>query len=669
MVMKKWISFLLVLTMLLSCVALTACNEQETDEPDTEETESISDGETTATEKDDFFSSGMTVILVSLSCALDKDTYDLETVVGEGGTLTVVSGSGEQLADPNVKLKVGINEFQVLYVKGYAKRAYRIRIARRDTYRVILNTNGGSYIAPLSVFDGEVLDLDQYTPTRGSGYTFAGWYKDGKRVTGEQVVISDTTFVAQWTAPQTPVKTNTQDYTTYTTSSAALNIVWKDYDNAFKLRPTEVYCTLQGSDTKPREVYTVRVTRDSAEFVGAGPEGAKIAQGEGVWTVKITGLDKDYTFVQDDLQNDNYTSKQNGTAVVNTYVEYSPTYDDTAWLMTANGRLYDHAGNLVTLRGVVAYNVGWGSFDENVSRANLTRMKQEGINCIRVTVFVESSSDIGYYSSNGVVSTGEQRAKLLKQIKTAIDNASALGMYCIVDWGILGSIAMTPAVNACAKELFSTLATEYKNNPFAIYEICNEPVADSWGSTVVPYAEDVIAAIRQHSDALVILAPDAAASNLSEYANPGDDPIDKPISSALSHNVAYTFHCYAASHKYSGSGTVYGWKIKDAVDAGLTLIWTEFSPAVATMGSTSLTVDLDEANKFLNFILENDQSFMMFRFLSGSSSKDSGQYLFAPNYTKQINSGSWTYEMLSESGKWFFFNTLMSTGFIKHATF
>ena len=242
-------------------------------------------------------------------------------------------------------------------------------------------------------------------------------------------------------------------------------------------------------------------------------------------------------------------------------------------------------------------------------------------------------------------------------------------MYCIVDWGILASIKMTPAVNATAKELFVTLATEYKDNPFVIYEICNEPEADTWSSTVVPYAEDVIATIREQSDALVILAPDGSSSNLSEYKNPGDDPIDKPINTALAYNVAYTFHCYAATTRYNGSsGTYYGWKVKDAIDAGLTLVLTEFSPALSTIGTTSLTIDEKEANKFLNVILENDLNVMLFRYMSGSA-KDSAQYMFRPNYSNNLNNGTWTYDMLQSSGKWFYDNALNSTGFIKAADF
>ena len=133
--------------------------------------------------------------------------------------------------------------------------------------------------------------------------------------------------------------------------------------------------------------------------------------------------------------------------------------------------------------------------------------------------------------------------------------------------------------------------------------------------------------------------------------------------------MAYTFHCYAASHEYNAaSGTYYGWKIKDALDVGYTLVMTEFSPAVATMSSTSLTINVKEANKFFNFMLENDVNYMLFRYMSGSA-KDSAQYMFKPNYTQYLNNGMWTVDMLQSSGKWFYDNALNTTGFIKKADF
>ena len=605
----------------------------------------------------------------ALACSFNESTSDL-TKVFPGATILTVKQEEEILSETTVALVGGRNIFEVTYTENGEEKSETVVIARRNKHRVVFNSNGGSYIETKYVENGGKLTYDDSVKPTRAGYEFLGWYKkDGTRFYFNSATITeDLMLVAHWQAPSTPAATDKSDAHVYTTSSAAINIVWKDYANAFSARPASVTCTLSdGTDS-----YKVVVTENNASFVNGTPAGAGISTGAGNWTVKITGLDgtKNYTFTADDLSTDAYEKQQSGTAVTYTINGYNPMLDDSAWLMTQNGRLYDYAGNVVVLKGVVAYNVGWNGFEDNVSLAALTRLQSEGVNCIRVTVFVENAGNNGYHMAATSLQTEQRRAELRTMLKVAIDNASSLGMYCIVDWGILASIEMSPEVNATAKELFVTLATDYRDNPYVIYEICNEPAPDTWSSTVVPYAEDVIAAIRAQSNALVILAPDAAATNLSEFSNPGDDPIDKPLDTALSYSVAYTYHCYAASHKYNAtSGTYYGWKIKDALDAGLTLVLTEFSPAVATMSSSSLTIDEAEANKFLNVILENDMSFMLFRYMSGSDTKDSAQYMFKPNYTDDLNNGTWTYDMLQNSGKWFYDNALDSNGFIKAADF
>ena len=609
-----------------------------------------------------------------LASSYNTNTYDLAPLLPDGASdISVKASKGQTVNGTTVSLNVGENYFDVTYTENGTETTETIAIARRSGHRVVFNSNGGSYIAPQYVADGGKLTSN--TPTRVGGYEFLGWYRqDGTLFNfSNDTVTNDMMLVAHWQTPEEPANTDTGDAHVYTTPSAAINIVWKDYANAFSARPASVTCTLSDGTNS----YKVVVTENGASFANDTPAGAVISTGAGNWTVKIKGLDgnKSYTFTADDLNSNIYEKQQSGTAVTYTLNGYNPMLDDSAWLLTQNGRLYDYAGNVVVLKGVVTYNVGWNGFEDNVSLAALTRLQSEGVNCIRVTVFVENkSSNIGYHlAEDDTEQTEAVRAELRRQIKVAIDNASSLGMYCIVDWGILGGtnkIEMTDEVNASAKELFVTLATDYKDNPYVIYEICNEPDADTWSSKVVPYAKDVIAAIREHSNALVILAPDAAATNLSEHSNPGDDPIDKPLDTALSYSVAYTYHCYAASHKYNAeSGTYYGWKIKDALDAGLTLVWTEFSPAVATMSSSSLTIDEEEANKFLNVILENDMSYMLFRYMSGSDTKDSAQYMFQPNHTDSLNNGTWTYDMLQNSGKWFYDNALNSDGFIKNAEF
>ena len=591
------------------------------------------------------------------------DTYDLAPLLPDGASdISIKASKGQTVNGTTVSLNVGENYFDVTYTENGTETTETIAIARRAGHRVVFNSNGGSYIETKYVEDGAKISYDaSVTPTR-NGYTFQGWYDaDGNKVTlGTTAITADTIFIAHWQAPEEPAETDTTDAHVYTTSSAAINIVWKDYANAFSARPASVTCTLSDGTNS----YKVVVTENGASFANGTPAGAEISTGAGNWTVKITGLDgtKNYTFTADDLSTNAYEKQQSGTAVTYTLNGYNPMLDDSAWLLTQNGRLYDYAGNVVVLKGVVTYNVGWNGFEDNVSMAALTRLQSEGVNCIRVTVFVENAGNNSYHTADE-----QRRDELRAMLKVAIDNASSLGMYCIVDWGILASIEMNDEVNASAKELFVTLATDYKDNPYVIYEICNEPENNTWSSIVKGYAEDVIEAIREAgSNAIVIAGPDNSATNISK-SGVSNDPIDAPIATALAYNVAYSFHTYTYSREYSHGNYCYGWILRDALEAGLTVISTEFSPADATMSDTTSNVDLKEADKFLNLFLENDMSYVFFRYISKDIS--CGQYMFRENVTEFLNDGSWTTDMLSESGQWFYNGAMNSDGFIKNANF
>ena len=678
--MKKIICFLLVAVM---CIGIVGCNPAKNPKDKQTFGEDTSGEDTTRWEKDDEFESARLILAV---CSFKTTQYDLNTLITSGRNFKV-SQNGQELDGMNVRLNVGTNVFRVTATVNSVKRNYEVRIARRDGYRVVFNTNGGSFVETQYVKEGAIINEASVIPTR-NGYNFMGWYDDlGEKVElSSTPILNDTTFTARWSGP-TSSFAKSYDPIEYTTSSAALNIVWKDYDNAFKVRPTDVTCELKNMSTNTS--YTVKVTKTTAEFVGGSPAGASISQGAGNWTVKITGLTDEYTFVANKIDGKDYTLTQSGTSVVCTIENYTPAIDDTAWLMSENGRLYDLAGNVTVLKGVVTLNVGWGNLSKTTSIAALKRLQKDGVNCIRVTVMAGGTN--GYWLISGTTEqTAERRAELVKTLKAAIDNAISIGMYCIINWGVsMGDVETgTHAqymknMQTSACELFSKLAKDYKDSPYVIYEVCNEPAvpgADGWGNHVRVFEETVIRVIREAgTKGLVIAGPNMYARNISEY-NSNDDPINKPISTEISYNVAYTFHSYAIQfpydYDYRGNEKYnYGWRLCDAIKAGLTIVATEFNPGDANkypIGDTSgKTWDIEEANKFLNVMLENDVSYMFFRYMSdwGTSTTTSAHEMFLPGYVDVLSKGTWTMDMMGATGKWFYDSALDSTGFIKAADF
>lgn len=88
-----------------------------------------------------------------------------------------------------------------------------------------------------------------------------------------------------------------------------------------------------------------------------------------------------------------------------------------------------------------------------------------------------------------------------------------------------------------AAKFFDRMAERYGKYPHVIFEIYNEPVAETW-SDLKAYADTVVAAIRKHSNNLIVVGNPQWSSQAGDaVANPVDDK-----------NVAYTYHFYADIH-------------------------------------------------------------------------------------------------------------------------
>lgn len=538
-------------------------------------------------------------------------------------------------------------------------------------YRVTFATSGGNYIASRNVEEGK--KITRIDPRR-DGYEFEGWYTvSGEKYDFSSPVTSDVFLVAYWRRAGGFYPSDTAS-PVYTSASAALNVVWRDCGDESGKRPDSVRCVF----TAGTATYYVKITANDAVWDGEAPKEGTLTRGEGRWTAKITGLGKDgdYTF-RAEKPAEGYNLLQCGTSAVMTIKGYRPALDSTAALTTANSRLYDAAGNLIILRGVVSVNPGYVSFPSLVSVASLKRLTNVGVNCLRLTVqLTANSSGLGYITTAGKASGETEKSKLLELVDTAVRNATSLGMYVIIDWGVLNE--NPNATFDSAAEFFGIMAEKYGQNPRVLFEICNEP-NDTWGvsngedRSVKRYEEKIIALIRDTgSHNVIICSPNQSATALSAYsssATPGDDPIDDPIDNKYAWNLAYTFHCYPYNYPWDEKGvTSYGWKLRDAVSAGLTVITTEMSPIKAnlTENRDETVFDLSETAKFVNFYLENDLGFCYFRYNFPNQGAALSQWImFKPGVDALVE---WTRDDLTDCGQWYY-DILTSDGVIKPTDF
>lgn len=218
------------------------------------------------------------------------------------------------------------------------------------------------------------------------------------------------------------------------------------------------------------------------------------------------------------------TAPRFGSAWANTPVQQ---HGDLA---VSGHRIVDGRGCAVSLAGVSLFwsNSGWGG-DAFYNAGAIRWVRDDwGAQVIRAAMGVEG--DGGYLADRG------NEAKVEGVVRAAVQ----AGVYVIIDWH--SHHAEDHQAEAVA--FFARMAKKFGHLPNVIYEVYNEPLGGvSWSSTVKPYAERVIDAIREMDpDNLIIVGSPTWSQDVDVAAA---DPI---VGRA---NVAYSLHFYAETHRES----------------------------------------------------------------------------------------------------------------------
>ena len=225
----------------------------------------------------------------------------------------------------------------------------------------------------------------------------------------------------------------------------------------------------------------------------------------------------------------NLTSKNELIYSLNlTTKTFSSVVEQNGLLRTNGNKIVNKNGDPVSLAGNSFFwsNNGWGG-DKfyNASVVSWLKLDWE-TTIIRAAMGVdETGGYIQFKTANK------------DKVKTLVDAAISNGLYVLIDW----HSHHAEDYQADAIEFFTEMATLYGNYDNVIYEIYNEPLNISWSSTLKPYAEAVIKAIRDvDPDNMIVVGT-------PEWSQQVDKPAADPITSST--NIAYSLHFYSVYHK------------------------------------------------------------------------------------------------------------------------
>ncbi len=285
--------------------------------------------------------------------------------------------------------------------------------------------------------------------------------------------------------------------------------------------------------------------------------------------------------------------------------------------LSVNGtQLCDQDGTPVQLRGISTHGLAW--YPDYINQDCVNELKSWGANLLRLAMYTAES---GGYCTDG------DQEELKNLIRKGVEYAANADMYVIVDWHIL-SEGTPAAYQSEAAAFFDEMSKEFADQDNVLYEICNEPNTADWPA-IKAYAEDIIPVIRANDpDAVIIVGTPTWSQDVDQAAA---DPITGQK------NIMYTLHFYAATHKDDLRS-----KMARALADGLPIFVTEFGICDAS-GNGAL--DIDSANEWIRQLDESGISYAVWNL----SNKDESSSIINTDVSK---TSGFTYEDLSESGKW-----------------
>ncbi|UPK71615.1 cellulase family glycosylhydrolase [Chitinophaga filiformis] len=291
-------------------------------------------------------------------------------------------------------------------------------------------------------------------------------------------------------------------------------------------------------------------------------------------------------------------------------------------LQVIGTKLCNQYGNPIQLRGMSTHGIQWYGWGSCLTAASLDALAYDwGADVLRISLYVQE----GGYETDP--------AGFTAQVNRLIEEATARGMYALVDWHQL--TPGDPNYNLSrAKTFFSAIANTHKNKNNIIYDICNEPNSGATWAKIKTYADQMIPFIRAIDNDAVILV---GTHGWSTMGLSGDGSLQDILNNPLQYpNVMYTFHFYAKDHR-----TEYLNQLNTASDR-LPVFVTEFGTQEASGDGPN---DFAMAQQYIDLMRNKKISWTNWNY---SDDFRSG----AVWVTGTCSNGPWTTARLKPAGAW-----------------
>ena len=223
------------------------------------------------------------------------------------------------------------------------------------------------------------------------------------------------------------------------------------------------------------------------------------------------------------------------------------------------------------------------------------------------------------------------------------------GIYVIVDWDVLYT-EDSDMNKEQAVDFFKRLSTIYAESENVIYEVNNYPVkyevpdedsededdTDEWEDIIMPFASDVIGAIRENApDSIVIVGVPQKGLDAGAVK---DSELDYD-------NICYGCRFFSGTHRQDQRDMV-----QEAVDDDICIFVTEWSYCTDDCKGGIFT---GESDKWAEFLDENGISWCNIA-IGGDTGNDTNALVMnSEKYTfEQIRSGHWPDGMITKSGQY-----------------